>query len=101
MNEESTPKSSLDLTLMWRPRDENLELGEERTYFEVDPLRAWYYNISLNFHTLVILLQVDLAFSDELEIICEGCYETKNTSIFTWFSIPGVEHYSWLHSPIC
>jgi hypothetical protein len=43
---------------------------------EVDPLQAWYYFISPNSRTLVILLQVDPAFSDEPEIICEGCYET-------------------------
>jgi hypothetical protein len=43
---------------------------------EVDPLQAWYYFISPNSRTLVILLQVGPAFSDEPEIICEGCYET-------------------------
>ncbi len=48
----------------------------------------------------MILLEVDPAFSDELEIICEGYYETKDTSIFAWFLIPGVEHYCWLQSPI-
>jgi hypothetical protein len=48
----------------------------------------------------VILLQVDPASSDELETICEGCYEIENTSIFTWFSIPNVGHYRWLHDPI-
>ncbi len=26
----------------------------------------------------------------------EGCYEIKNTSIFAWFSIPGIGHYHWL-----
>jgi hypothetical protein len=44
----------------------------------------------------VILLQVDPVFGDELETICEGCYETKDTSIFAWSSIPGVAHYHWL-----
>jgi hypothetical protein len=48
----------------------------------------------------MILLQVDLAFGDELEIICEGCYKIKNTSIFAWSSIPGVGHYRWLRGPI-
>jgi len=46
------------------------------------------------------LLQVDPAFGDERETICDGCYETKNTSIFTWFSILGVERYRWLHGSI-
>jgi hypothetical protein len=48
----------------------------------------------------MILLQVDLAFGDELEIVCEGCYEIKNTSIFAWSSIPGIGHYRWLRGPI-
>jgi hypothetical protein len=52
--------------------------------------RTWYYRIFSNFHTLVILLQVDLVSSDEPETICEGCYETKYTSIFAWSSVRGV-----------
>jgi hypothetical protein len=48
----------------------------------------------------MILLQVDPASGDELEIVCEGYYETKNTSIFAWSSIPGVGHYCWLRDPI-
>jgi hypothetical protein len=35
----------------------------------------------------VILLQVNPAFGDELEIACEGCYDVKDTSIFAWSSI--------------
>jgi hypothetical protein len=69
-------------------------------YLEVEPLRAWYYRISPNFRTLVILLQVNLAFSDELETIYEGCYETEDISIFTWSSVFDVGHYHWLRSPI-
>jgi hypothetical protein len=34
------------------------------------------------------MLQVDPAYNDELETICEGCYEIENTFIFAWFSIP-------------
>ncbi len=71
-----------------------------RARLEVEPLRAWYYRISPNSHTLVILLQVDLASGDEPETVCEGCYETKDTSIFAWSSVPGVGHYRWLHGPI-
>jgi hypothetical protein len=52
--------------------------------------------MSLNFRTLVILLQVDLTFGDEPETVCEGCYEIENTSMFTWSSIPGIGHYRWL-----
>jgi hypothetical protein len=70
------------------------------TCFEVDPPRAWYYHISPNSRTLVILLQVDPTFGDEPETIYEG-YETKDTSIFIGSSIPGVGHYHWLHNPIC
>jgi len=68
--------------------------------FEVDPLQAWYYHISSNFHTLVILLQVDLISGDEYETVCEGCYEIEDTSISTWFSILGVGHYRWLRGLI-
>jgi hypothetical protein len=46
------------------------------------------------------LLQVDLAFGNELEIMYEGCYETENAFIFTWSSIPSVGHYRWLHGLI-
>jgi len=48
----------------------------------------------------VIVLQVDLASDDEPETVCESCYETENTSIFAWFSIPDVRHYRWLRSLI-
>ncbi len=48
----------------------------------------------------MILLQVNLASSDELETICEGCYETENTFIFAWSSVPNIGHYRWLHGPI-
>ncbi len=68
--------------------------------------RSWsplslFYCISPNSHTLVILLQVNPAFDDEPEIVYEGCYKTKDTSIFAWSSIPSVGHYHWLCSPIC
>jgi hypothetical protein len=67
---------------------------------EVEPPRGWYYRISPNSRTLVILLQVDPASGDEPEIVCEGCYETEDTSIFAWPSVPGVGHYRWLRGPI-
>jgi hypothetical protein len=71
-----------------------------RAYLEVEPPRTWYYRISPNSRTLVILVQVDPAFGDEPEIVCEGCYETEDTSIFAWSSIPGVGHYHCLRGPI-
>ncbi len=48
----------------------------------------------------MILLQVDPASSDELEIVYEGCYETEDISIFAWSSVPNVRHYRWLRGPI-
>jgi hypothetical protein len=99
-NEEPPPESSLDLTLTQHPRDEELELREVRARLEVEPPRAWYYHTFPNSRTLVILLQVDLASGDEPETVCEGCYETEDTSIFAWSSVPGVGHYHWLHGPI-
>jgi len=90
----------LDLTLTQRPRDEELELREVRIRLEVDSPRAWYYRISPNSRTLVILLQVDPTSGDEPETVFEGCYETEDTSIFAWSSIPGVGHYPWLRGPI-
>jgi hypothetical protein len=48
----------------------------------------------------VILLQVDPTFGDEPETFYDGCYETKNTSIFAWSSILNVGHYCWLQGPI-
>jgi hypothetical protein len=99
-NEEPPSESSLDLNLTQHPRDEKLEPREVRVRLEVEPLRARYYRILPNSRTLVILLQVDPASSDEPEIICEGYYETEDTSIFAWSSIPGVGHYRWLRGPI-
>jgi hypothetical protein len=64
-----------------------------RAHLEVDPPQAWYYRISPNFRTLVILLQIDPTFGDELETVYENCYESENTSIFAWSSIPNVRHY--------
>jgi hypothetical protein len=100
MNEESAPELSLDLTLMQHPRDEDLEPRKVHARFEVDPFRTWYYRISLNFHTLVILLQVNPTYGVEPETIYEGYYEITNTSIFAWSSIPDVGHYRWLHGLI-
>jgi len=48
----------------------------------------------------VILLQGDPVSGDEPKTIYEGCYETENTFIFAWSSIPDVGHYHWLHGPI-
>jgi hypothetical protein len=81
--------------------DEDPEPRKVCLCLEVEPSRTWYYRISPNFHTLVILLQVNLASGNEYEIVCEGFYKTKNTSIFAWSSILGVGHYHWLCSPIC
>ncbi len=71
-----------------------------RARLEVEPPRAWYYHILPNSRTLVILLQIDPISGDEPKIVCESCYETENTSIFAWFSVPGVGHYRWLRGPI-
>jgi len=93
VNEKSPPESSLDLTLTQHLRDEEPKLRKVHACLEVKPPRTWYYRISPNSCTLVILLQVDPASSDEPETVCEGYYETENTFIFTWSSIPGVGHY--------
>ncbi len=57
-NEKPAPKSSLNLTLTQHPCDENLEPQEVRACLEVNPPWIWYYHISPNFCTLVILLQI-------------------------------------------
>jgi hypothetical protein len=56
VNEELTPESFIDLTLMQHPHDENLAPQEVCICLKVDPLQTWYYHISLNSCTLVILL---------------------------------------------
>jgi hypothetical protein len=71
-----------------------------RARLEIDPPRTWYYRISSNSRTLLILLQIDLVFCDEPEIVCESCYKIEDTSIFTWSSIPDIGHYHWLHGSI-
>jgi hypothetical protein len=80
--------------------DEEPELGEVCVRLEIEPPRAWYYHISPNFCTLVILLQVNLASGDEPKTVCEVCYETEDISIFACFSVLGVGHYCWLHGLI-
>jgi len=99
MNEEPTPKSSLNLTLMQYPRDENPEHERCALILNWSP-QAWYYCIFSNFRTFVILWQVDPVFSDELEIIYESYYEIKDTFIFAWFSILDIRHYHWFRNPI-
>jgi hypothetical protein len=49
---------------------------------------------------MVILLQVNPISSDERETVCEGCYKTKDTSIFAWSSVHGIGHYPWLRNLI-
>jgi hypothetical protein len=78
---------------MQHPCDEDLEPREVHPRLEVERSQAWYYPISPNFRTLVILLQVDLTFGDKLEIVYEDFYKTKDISIFAWSSIPDVGHY--------
>jgi hypothetical protein len=92
-NEELPSESFFDLTLTQHPRDEEFEPRKVRARLEVEPPLAWYYRISPNSRTLVILLQVDLVSGDEPETVCEGYYETKDTSIFAWSSVPGIGHY--------
>jgi hypothetical protein len=99
-NEEPPPESSLDLTLTQHPHDEELE-KEVCTCLKVEPPRAWYYRISLNSRTLVILLQVNPVSADKRETVCEGYYKTDDISIFAWSSVPGVGHYRWLCGLIC
>jgi hypothetical protein len=81
MNEEPPTESSLDLTLTQHPCDEDPE-PRDHTHLEVETPRAWYYLISLNSRTLVICCKLT-PFLDEPETICEGCYETKKTSMFS------------------
>jgi hypothetical protein len=88
------------LTLMQRPRDEDLEPWEVCARLEVEPPRAWYYRIFPNSRTLLIFLQVDPTFSNEPETIYESCYEIEDISIFTWSLVPDVGHYHWLHGLI-
>jgi len=75
VNEEPALESFLDLMLSQHPHDEDPESREVRAHLKVDPPQAWYYCISLNSHTLMILLQVDFTSRDEFETVCEGCYE--------------------------
>jgi hypothetical protein len=100
VNEEPLRESCLDLTLMQHLHDKDFEPRKVRLHLEVEPPRAWYYCISLNSRTLVILLQVDPVFGDEVETVYKGFVETKDTCIFTWSSIPGVGYYCWLRGPI-
>jgi hypothetical protein len=48
----------------------------------------------------VILLQIDPTSGDEPEIVCEVCYETEDTYIFTWSFVLDIGHYRWLRGSI-
>ncbi len=56
VNEEPALESSLNLTLTQHLHDEDPELREVHVRLKVDPPRAWYYHIFLNFYTLMIFL---------------------------------------------
>jgi hypothetical protein len=88
------------LTLTQHLHDEDPKPQEVPPHFEIKPLQIWYYQISLNYLTLVILLQVNPASGNEPKTIYNFFYEIENTLIFAWFSIPDVGHYHWLHSLI-
>ncbi len=85
---------------MQHPRVEDPKPRKVHVHLEVEPPRAWYYHIFPNSCTLVILLQVDLAYGDDPRTIYEGCYEIENIYIFASFSILDIGHYRWLHDLI-
>jgi len=58
-------------------RDEDPEPREMHLCLEVEPLRTWYYCISPNFRTSVILLQVDPTSNDKLETVYESFTKPK------------------------
>jgi hypothetical protein len=55
-NEGPPPETSLDLNLTQHPHDKKPKPQKVRARLEVEPPRAWYYRISPNSCTLVILL---------------------------------------------
>ncbi len=91
------PRFDVDAASLWW----QFTPWEVRSCFEVKPLQAWYYCISPNFRTLVILLKVDPISSDELKTIYKGFYEIEDILIFAWFLNPTIGHYCWLHNLIC
>jgi hypothetical protein len=58
-----------------------------RPHLEFNTLKFGVITFFPNSHTLVILLQVNLAFNDEPETFCELFYKTEDISVFAWFSI--------------
>jgi hypothetical protein len=101
VNEKPPRESYLDLMLMQHLHDEDPKPWKVHPCFEIKLPWTWYYRISPNSRTLVILLQINPVCSHELKIICEGFYKTENISIFAWFSIRNVGHYYWLCDLIC
>ncbi len=69
VNEKPPWESSLDLIFTQHAHDENPKPRKVRPYLEIEPLRAWYYRISSNFHTLMILLQFESTFNDGYKTI--------------------------------
>jgi hypothetical protein len=74
------------LTLTHHPHDEDPKLREVCPHLEVEPLGTWYYHISLNYHTLMILSQIDYASGDEPKTVYEGFTKLKHFHICMVFN---------------
>jgi hypothetical protein len=87
-NEEPTQETSLDLTLTQCFHDEDFEPRKVRIHLEVEPPRAWYYHKSSNFHTLVILLQIDLLLTMNLKLSMKVVMRLKTVTSLCGLQFP-------------
>jgi hypothetical protein len=87
-NEKPPWKSSLNLTLTQHLYDEHPKLRKVCFHLEVEPLRAWYYHISPNFHTLMILLKVTLLLVMNLKMSAKVFTKLKTLASLHGFQFP-------------
>jgi hypothetical protein len=70
-----------------------LQLEPMLPCFKLEHPQAWYHQLGLHVHSLVILLKVKITMNDDLGIFDEGIYEGDEVVVLAWFSTLGISHY--------
>jgi hypothetical protein len=60
---------------------------------EFEHPQAWYHQLGLHVHSLVILLKVKMIMNDDPGIFDKGIYEDDEVVVLAWFSTPSISHY--------
>jgi hypothetical protein len=63
-------------------------------------IQPWHQRLGVGAHSLVLVLEVKVATTNEPKIKYEGIFEGNETVVLIWSTIPGVGHYCWLRGPM-